>query len=315
MLVLASLLALPAAAAGSDAVCRDRDALANLESRRVSQARAILEPCVARPQVPPESAFVFGRILLESGDTAGAVRWLETAVRLDTDKALYLRWLGHAYGAAALEAGAFAQLRLARRVRDAFERAVALDPDDLEARSDLLEYDLQAPHFLGGSLERARAQAAAIQSRSRLEGDRALARIAEHRHRLGEARKIYERALAQFPGSVRVRYGLVAILRRQKDFAPAFAILDALLASSPSERRARYELGQLSAESGLRLSDGAAELNRYLDSDPGLEEPSPAWAHYRLGQIYAKQGRDDMAQREFALAYRADPSIRRAPRD
>jgi len=51
---------------------------------------------------------------------------------------------------------------LALKVKQHFERAVELNPDNLDARADLKEYYEKAPGFLGGSVEKARQQAEEI---------------------------------------------------------------------------------------------------------------------------------------------------------
>ena len=46
----------------------------------------------------------------------------------------------------------FTATGLASKARQNFERAVQLDPQNREALSDLFEYYLEAPGFLGGGL-------------------------------------------------------------------------------------------------------------------------------------------------------------------
>ena len=62
---------------------------------------------------------------------------------------------------------------LARKVKKQLETAVALNPDNLDARSDLLDYYLQAPPLVGGDAAKARAQAQEITKRNAEEGRKA----------------------------------------------------------------------------------------------------------------------------------------------
>jgi hypothetical protein len=59
------------------------------------------------------------------------------------------------------------QFFLARKIRTHFERAVEVNPDNIAAQFDLMEYYLQAPAYLGGSAAKARSQAEEI---SKLDG-------------------------------------------------------------------------------------------------------------------------------------------------
>ena len=51
---------------------------------------------------------------------------------------------------------------LAKKVRNEFETAVRLDPNDAEARSDLAEFYIQAPAFMGGGKNKAEREAEAL---------------------------------------------------------------------------------------------------------------------------------------------------------
>ena len=83
-------------------------------------------------------------------------------------------------GEAAEKANIFRRASLARQTRIEFEQAVALDPNFIDARVALVEYYLRAPHFLGGSEQKAIAQAHEIMKRDAAEGHRAFAQIYEH---------------------------------------------------------------------------------------------------------------------------------------
>jgi len=66
---------------------------------------------------------------------------------------------GVALGEEARRASAFRKISLAKEARAEFERAVQLDPNFLDARFALVEFDMLAPAFVGGGEERAIAQA------------------------------------------------------------------------------------------------------------------------------------------------------------
>lgn len=68
--------------------------------------------------------------------------------------------LGNALGAKAKTAHAVAAMRSAQKVRDAFARAVELDPRNSDARFALLDYYMHAPAIVGGGIGKARTLAA-----------------------------------------------------------------------------------------------------------------------------------------------------------
>lgn len=58
--------------------------------------------------------------------------------------------LGNVLGTKAVTAGIMSALGYAGKIRDAFQKAVELDPKNYSARSSLLQYYLQAPALVGG---------------------------------------------------------------------------------------------------------------------------------------------------------------------
>src|SRR5260370_35392881 len=85
--------------------------------------------------------------------------------------------LGRAYGIAARRASLVHQFGLAVKARQEFARAVELDPANPDALEDLIEFQIQAPAFLGGSFEQASRHAAELERRDPLRGRLARAEI------------------------------------------------------------------------------------------------------------------------------------------
>jgi tetratricopeptide (TPR) repeat protein len=118
-------------------------------------------------------AFEQGQSELQAGRYPQAAAWLERAIEFDGTSATYYLWLGRTYGYQAQHAQSGEQFFLARKVRKSLEKAVELNPDLVEARVDLLSFYLQAPSLLGGSVEKAKLQAAEIAKRDPAQGKRA----------------------------------------------------------------------------------------------------------------------------------------------
>jgi tetratricopeptide (TPR) repeat protein len=125
-----------------------------------------------------ETAFASGQRLFAEQRYDEAVECFERAAEAEAAVSDRHLWLARAYGRKAETAGVWDQLSLAKKVRTHFERAVALDPDNVAARLDLIEFYLAAPAFLGGGVDKARDQAAEIERRDRQQALQARAMIA-----------------------------------------------------------------------------------------------------------------------------------------
>jgi tetratricopeptide (TPR) repeat protein len=107
------------------------------------------------------------RSYYEMGDFDNAISYGEKAVKLDSQSAEYVRWLGRAYGAKAEKSHSFF---LARKVKHSFEAAVDLSPSSIPARRDLMQYLTEAPWIVGGSKGKALEQIEAITKLDPIEG-------------------------------------------------------------------------------------------------------------------------------------------------
>ena len=288
------------------------EAVRLFEARRLVDARPLLEAAVREDPSDARAAFYFGRLLLEADELDRAIAWIEKATSLDAGRGEYHLWLGRAYGAKAMRASVLQQASLAGKVKRQFERASELDPDDLEARFGLIEFYLRAPGLMGGSVAKAKEQAAEVRRRDSLQGHRAAARIVEYGRRFDAALEEYSAAARDFAENPEPQYWLGRFYERRKDFARAFGVYERILEKWPEELGACYQIGRIAAVSGERLDRGAECLKLYLTHSPKPEEPSLASAHYRLGLLYEKKGAKDLARSEYTAALDLDPTLQEA---
>ena len=277
------------------------------DARDYARARAELVPVAEAEPDNAAAAYYLGRIAIVDGDAEAAASWLERATRLDPRSATYHRWLGRAYSRQVRRANRFKQLRLAKKIRRSFQTAVALAPDDVEARHDLLQFYLIAPGFAGGSVDKARAQAQAIRDRNPMLGRVAEGWIAEAGKDDALAEREYAGALAEYPDSAAPYIALGALYQRTKQWDKAFDTYERLLEARPNEAGAYYLIGRTASLAGANLVRGEEALKAYLAKKPGDGDAPLSSAHYRLGVIYELRGRVAEAKAQYEAALRLDP--------
>jgi hypothetical protein len=108
-----------------------------------------------------------------------------------------------------------------KKGRAALKRAIALDPDNLDARGTLMQFLLQAPGLVGGSRDGAREQAREIERRDRVRGLIARLEVATAGGKKPEILEVYGDALPLLAtetdaGEVVARAFLAAV-RKVKD--------------------------------------------------------------------------------------------------
>jgi len=280
-----------------------------LNARRYEEAKAFFEAYARKNPKDAEAAFYLGKAWLSLRKADPAAEWLEKATALAPGRSEYFDWLGRAYGQQALEASVFAKPGLAKKTKEAWEKAVALDPNNLDARFDLMAYDLQAPGFLGGGVDLARQQAAEIQKRDAVRGAQAWATIAITQKDPATAEKGLKEAIQKSPAEPRLRLALGAVYQSQQKWDAAFDTFEGMAKADPPNWDALYQIGKTAALSGQRLDRAEECLKRYLGHTPSPESAPFANAQFRLGQVYQKKGNKAAARAAYQEALRLDPKL------
>jgi tetratricopeptide (TPR) repeat protein len=247
------------------------------------------------------------RLLLQKGDDAKAVDAARKAVDFGPDNARAYYWLGNAYGTRIGRVGMLSQAMMAPKLRDAFERAVELDPDLHDARSSLVEYYLQAPAIAGGSVDKARAQAAELARRDPPRGHYARGRLATHDGDAAAATQAFVAAYQARPENKTYRMAAGLAYQQDKQWAKAFELFSAWTEEDPSATAAWYQTGRTAAMSGQYLPEGEHALRRFLALPAAAGQPPKQHAWYRLGQVQAQAGDKDAARTSFEQAIKAEP--------
>ena len=272
------------------------------DARRLLRAESESNPAGA------SAPLYLGQIALAEGDGREAARWLERAARNDPNGAEAHWWLGRAYARQATRAGRLQQLSLARKIRSSFERAVALDPDNVLARADLMRFHLVAPGIAGGDASVARTQAREIARRSAWRGRLAEGALAERAKDAARAEREYRAAIALAPDSADAYVALGGMYERTGRHGDAVALYDALLKRDPRSAIAHYQIGRTVSVWGEQLQRGAESLERYVAGSPAPGDPSLASAWYRLGMVQEKQGDATAAKRSYERTLLLDPA-------
>ncbi len=296
-LALVLLLILPAFAWAASA-----DAL--LSAGRADDAVSALR---ARVAASPNDAAAYNLLsrayfYLERWDDA--VRAGEQAVRLAPNSSEYHMWLGRAYGEKADHASFITAAALAGKVRQEFEKAVALDATNSAARADLAEFYLEAPGFVGGGKDKALAQAQQLQSQNAAAALWVKSRIADDARRSAEAEAYLKQAVDVTHGAAEQWLNLARFYQRhgQPDKMED-AVNHAVAAATRSpETNVLVEAAGILFQAGRNFNGAIQALETYLASDRKVEDAPAYRAHLLLGNILAKQGDRSGAAREYRAA-------------
>jgi len=133
------------------------EGIALMARRDFHGAKSVFEAILKQNDQNADAHYRLAQVYLTNQlrDVDAAVDHCEEAVDLNPKNADYQYLLGAALGLKARDAGVIKQALLAPKVKGAFEKAVELNPNLVDAQIGLAEYYHRAPGFMGGDDEKA----------------------------------------------------------------------------------------------------------------------------------------------------------------
>ncbi len=277
-----------------------------LSEGRIDEAITELNGRLSSAPTDAESANLLCRAYFELEDWDRAESSCRRAAALDLSNSRFHLWLGRVYGEKADRASMLVATGLAPKVRGEFERAVQLNPKDVDARLDLAEYYLEAPGIVGGGEQKARAQAQSIGAMDPAREHWVYARIAEKKKDTTTAEREYHQFIDLSKGDAEAWLNLALFLLRQKRIDEMEQAIVKLSQAPMPKFNVLADASAILYRAGRNFTLATELLRRYFAAGP--VEAAPAFkARYLLGMLLEKQGDKTGAARE----YRASLSLAR----
>jgi tetratricopeptide (TPR) repeat protein len=252
------------------------------------------------------------------------------------------------------QAGMFAKMSLSRRFRKEADLALQLDPNNLDANSDLLEFYLEAPGIAGGDKQKAIEIADRMVRANPVRGYLLKLEIATHEKRaaseleglvqqainadpklyyartqaanfyltqgstaLAHAEEQARQAIRLDPGRVAAYTALATIYAQQGRWKDLDATLADAQREVPDDLAPHYQAAKaiLLNPQNQDLARAEKYLRTYLSQPPEGNQPGLAAAHWRLGLVLEKEGHKDQAKQELQQAVSLDPDFEPAKKD
>jgi tetratricopeptide (TPR) repeat protein len=234
-----------------------------------------------------------------------AIAAAQKAVALDPNNSSFHMWLGRAYGEKADHSSWVTAIALAKKTRAEFETAVALDGKNLDARSDLAEFYVEAPSFLGGSKEKAQAQADQVRSL----GDEPaalwiVAKVAEAEKNYPLAEQYLRTAIKSSHNNPSTILNLASFYRRRGRAADVETTVNEAVQAVTNTQHTHVLVdgAQLLYRAGRNLSGALQMLRTYISSPYHSTEAPVFQAYYLQGTILEKLGDRQAAAEQYRAA-------------
>jgi tetratricopeptide (TPR) repeat protein len=298
------MLAIPAELSAAQSL---GEAVEMFETGEFTAAKTSFEAVVETDGENHAALYYLGRIALIDEDLDGAIEHLRRAVKLEEDDSVYRMWLGRAYIAKLQTVSFYEKGMLAGRALENLQKAVELDPSNIEARITLGSYYLNAPSIAGGSKKKAREQAEVVVTHNPVEGNAMLAGIHIKDKEYDQAIEKLNACIEAKPDNLEYRYQLGMLYQELERYDETYAAFEEIVAIDPDNVAALYQIGRTAAMSGTNTDRGIACLRAYLEKEVQPGYPGYDGAHWRLGMLYEHQGNVPVARSEYELAVQLNP--------
>jgi tetratricopeptide (TPR) repeat protein len=256
------------------------------KQNKYKEAKAIFEKIEEDSQDYYNAMGYLGGIAFFDGDNERAEELLENVLDEVKSNSDFYYWYGSAVGLRISNANMMTKAMNASKVKDSYEKAAKLDKNHLDSRFGLIEYYLQAPSMMGGSVENALQMANEINEINKIRGFFAKARVYDYQKDEVNTEKTYLQLIDSTPDVHDYHINLILFYQKYKRWEDAFKAIDNVLTKFPTAKEYHYQIIKTCSISNTKLEKADNAFKEYLTYQPAKEEPSHAWAYYRMGLIY-----------------------------
>jgi tetratricopeptide (TPR) repeat protein len=229
--------------------------------------------------------FLVGRNYFMQGDFKKATEYIQKATTLAPANSEYMDWLGRTWGKRAETSNVLMAPGYASKARQAFEKSVELNPKNNDALSDLFDYYLEAPGFLGGGYDKAVAVAdkQAVIDPSEAYFERA--KLAQKKKEYQRAEAHMRQAIAVAPHEVGHLIALARLLANQGKERESDAVFLEAQKINPNAPRVWFARADVLIKQKRNLNEAKLLLEKYVSASITVDDPPKGEARRLLKQV------------------------------
>lgn len=259
-----------------------------------------------------QASYFLGRTLIQLKDYDGAIKQLKKSKKALAKDADFHYWYGQAYRHKLQATNNFLEKGvLAPKTKDAFEKAVALNPEHIEARNSLFNYYMSAPAIAGGSTKKAFVQVEEIKRRDPIVGHQVAAQYYQKKKEFAKAEQELLALVDLGKGSAEVYYRIGFMYQSQKMYDKAFVALEQSISFDKNYTSSYYQYARNGVFSKKNL-DRSVEMMKYYINHPSEDGPELTMAYWRLGMLYELKGEKMEAKMAYEKALELNMDNERA---
>lgn len=273
---------------------------------QLNKAEDILEHLKNEDKKNAEVFYYLGCIAQAKDEYEKAIDYLEKAIKLDNAQAKYYEMLGEALGLKSKKVNILKAARTLGKVKNAFHKALELDPQNLGAREGLYMIYLFAPPMAGGDQEKANNMLAEIEAMNPARGLIARGMKLMKENNLHEVERVFARAAETGKDDADIQMRVARFFMERKDFRKALTCIEQFINLKPQDPSGYLTKGEILSKMN-RDDEALQNFNIAIDKDD-----QNLRARYQRALHYHFQNKNDLAKKdlEFIIQQGAKHPIR-----
>ena len=268
----------------------------------------LLSPQIKIQDSEPEIVFVYAKGLLKTGAFEDAIKHMKPLKKTFSDQSDFYFWYGQAYLAKLNESKNFFEKGIvASKVKEAFEKSVDLDPENLTARNSLARYYMEAPAIAGGSLKKAKEQIDYIKGKDPGMGYNTMANYYFQKKEYPLAQEEYLNFLEVASDKSPILYQIGFIYQIEKNYEEAFQYFEKSINTSPAFVPSYYQYARTAIFAEKNIVKAIKAMQTYIDQEGNVTGPDIPSAYWRLGMLYELQQQPSKAKQMYQQALAINP--------
>ncbi len=236
-----------------------------------------------------------------------AQKWAEQCISGNPQNSDCQEAYGHVLGVKAQRASMFSAMSLAGKVKDAYQKAIELNPKNYSARSSLLQFYLIVPAVAGGSKEKAQALVAETQKLNQVAATLLQCAIDVKEEKVSKAESAaLHVAVAGTDDLLRLQraalFNIGQAYLGKKQYSDAERVFQDMVQRFPDKYQGSYGVGRVMQEQG-KHKEALAALEKSLTLD------NSAVVNYRLAQSLLALNEKNRAIQHFEKALQTRPEL------
>ncbi len=229
--------------------------------------------------------FLIGRNYFMQGDFKRATEYIQKATTLAPANSEYMDWLGRTWGKRAETSNVLMAPGYASKARQAFEKSVELGPKNNDALSDLFDYYLEAPGFLGGGYDKAVAVTDKLAAIDPAEAYFERAKLAQKKKEYQSAETHMRQAIAVAPHEVGHLIALARMLANQGKDRESDAVFLEAQKINPNAPQLWFARADVLIKQKRNLDEAKLLLEKYMSASITVDDPPKGEARRLLKQV------------------------------